>query len=145
MLRIFPFFKLLFCSIVLISIISCSEKRHYSVRIGFTDSTYFYEKDSYKAGDTVYVTGSEWYGAFMPDTVQFQITSKIGDIETIIAWFQTASSQHINTHSGCINSLSKTPPEVFNGILEVKGSGDFIKVYYEVKGQTAKDTALIIP
>ncbi len=127
MLRIFPSFKLLFCVIVLIFIMSCSKERHYSVRIIFTDSTYFYEKENYKAGDTIYVTGFEWYGAFMPDTVQFQITSKTGDTEAIIAWGQTLTNQFIIAHSGRISCISKTPPAVFNGILEVKGSGDVIR------------------
>ena len=80
----------------------------------------------------------------MPDTVDVQIVSGLGDTEYVKA----APGGGISVpetvgHVGCIGSYGSSTYTKGNDTIEVRIGEDTLIAYYEVKGQCDTDTAII--
>ena len=144
------FISILSSSIFCVSLVTffcgCNRPKgqDYDVDVRFVDSTYGYSKEIYETGEIIYVEASEYFEAYMPDTVYIQIISCLGDTEHVKAGLGGGISVPETVgHVGCINSYGSSTYTEDNDTIEVRIGEDTLFAYYEVKGQWDTDTAII--
>lgn len=109
------------------------EDQSLEINVHFTDSTYVGIKEIYKIGELIYVLASESFEAEIPDTVEIEIESGIGDYETIKASSKGAIPiPEIRDHGGYIQSNATDSITQKNGIIEVHPKGDTLWAIYTI-------------
>jgi hypothetical protein len=137
---------LIFCTIIIASIISgCSKTEiDYEVRVRFVDSTFVNDRETYNIGEIIHILATESVEATMPETVTVTIESGLGDVEIVKCWFRGLYTVGPRHHGGTILCQGASSAIQNNSILEIDSTNDVIHALYEVKDQTAADTASTI-
>lgn len=135
-------------AITIVSLMIVCSKNHndYDVKVRFVDSTFVNSKETYSPDEIIYILATESCIASMPETITVSIESGLGDFEIIKCWFpkSVVTIPEIHIHGGRILSLHSSTFNVNNDTLETDYPNDVITVLYEVKNQTAVDTAYVI-
>jgi len=133
--------------IIAISLLAvcCKNSVNYDVKVRFVDSAFVNDKQTYSSDEIIYILATESFKAAMPDTVMVTIESSLGDFEIVKCWNRGfIAIPEICLHGGSILSQYSSSYIHNNDILEANATNDVIQLLYEVKNQTAVDTAYVI-